>query len=142
MSIRNRDNNKSRGQDISRRRFLLGSAAATAVGAGAVISGCAPSGGVSTGASSGNTSGGPGAASAGQCAELSFYTPPEPIADSAIDRTVEADFVVVGGGIGGLTAALSASDENASVIVLEKGKVSRTGGSDIAAIGSSVQAAN
>jgi len=65
--------------------------------------------------------------------------PPPPIPDSQIKQTVNADIIVAGGGIGGLTAALAAAEEGAKVVVLEKHTVSRYGGGDSAAIGSKLQ---
>ena len=52
----------------------------------------------------------------------SFLKPPPPIPDSEITETVTADVIVVGGGMSGLCAAMSAAEEGAKVILLEKGK--------------------
>jgi succinate dehydrogenase/fumarate reductase flavoprotein subunit len=54
--------------------------------------------------------------------------PPEPIPDSKISKTVDADVVVVGGGIAGMVSALSAADAGAKVALLEKWTVGRFGG--------------
>lgn len=61
------------------------------------------------------------------------------------DATYEADVVVVGGGLGGLSAAESAAESGAKVILLEKagftGGASASSGGEILAAGTSVQAA-
>jgi fumarate reductase flavoprotein subunit len=46
--------------------------------------------------------------------------PPAPIPDSKISNALEADVVVVGAGLAGLSAARAASEAGASVIVVEK----------------------
>ncbi|MEE0509735.1 MAG: FAD-binding protein [Peptococcaceae bacterium] len=43
------------------------------------------------------------------------------------DKTIECDVLVIGGGIGGLMAAIAAADEGASVIVAEKANTLRSG---------------
>lgn len=50
----------------------------------------------------------------------SFETPPDPIPDDKIKEVLDADVVVVGAGVAGITAALSAAEEGAKVIVIEK----------------------
>ena len=47
--------------------------------------------------------------------EASFEIPPPPIPPGDIRETVEADVVVIGAGISGLTAALSAMEAGANV---------------------------
>lgn len=43
------------------------------------------------------------------------------------DKTIECDVLVIGGGIGGLMAAIAAADKGASVIVAEKANTLRSG---------------
>ncbi|MCC6615102.1 MAG: FAD-dependent oxidoreductase [Anaerolineae bacterium] len=47
----------------------------------------------------------------------SFEIPPEPIPDSAIAETVEADVIVVGAGVSGLVAANTAAENGAKVVL-------------------------
>ena len=48
----------------------------------------------------------------------SFELPPEPIADSKISKTVEAELIVVGEGMSGLCTALSAVEEGVDTIII------------------------
>lgn len=50
----------------------------------------------------------------------SWEKAPDPIPDSEIKETIEADIVIVGAGIAGVTAALRASELGAKVAVVEK----------------------
>ncbi|QPC80941.1 FAD-dependent oxidoreductase [Phototrophicus methaneseepsis] len=52
---------------------------------------------------------------------LSWETAPEPIPDSEIVETIDADVVVVGAGLAGTTAACRAAENGGSVVVIEKG---------------------
>ena len=49
------------------------------------------------------------------------------MSEGAIDRTIETDVLVIGGGGGGLRAAVSAHDAGARVLVLSKGIVGKSG---------------
>ena len=49
-----------------------------------------------------------------------WMTPPAPIAAKDIKETVTADVVVVGGGVSGFCAAISAKEKGAKVVLLEK----------------------
>jgi fumarate reductase flavoprotein subunit len=69
----------------------------------------------------------------------SFLKPPAPIADSEITETITADVIVVGGGMSGLSAAMSAAEEGAKVILLEKTEQVNFRGNDYGAIGSKMQ---
>ena len=66
-------------------------------------------------------------------------TPPDKIDESLITDTVEADVVIIGGGISGLATAARCTQYGEKVVVVEKhhGLVAR--GAHIATIGSSVQ---
>jgi fumarate reductase flavoprotein subunit len=52
--------------------------------------------------------------------KASFEVPPPPIPAKDIKETITTDVVVVGGGISGLTAVLSAAEAGAKTILLEK----------------------
>ena len=53
-------------------------------------------------------------------AKWSFQVPPEPPAESEIVETVRCDAVVVGGGIGGFSAAVRLKELGADVVLIEK----------------------
>ena len=69
----------------------------------------------------------------------SFLKPPAPIADSEITETISADVIIVGGGMSGLCAAMSAAEEGAKVILIEKSEQVNFRGNDYGAIGSKMQ---
>ena len=102
---------------LSRRHFIQGTA--IGVGAAATL--------------------GPSSVSA-QCpvnpTKFAFETAPAPISARSISTTLSADVVVVGGGIAGLIAALSAAESGASVHLIEKGHTFSARGGDNTAINS------
>jgi fumarate reductase flavoprotein subunit len=71
-----------------------------------------------------------------QPSKYSFETPPPPISAESIKSTVSSDIVVVGAGISGLAAALSASQAGASVTQIEKTQTFSARGGDITALNS------
>jgi fumarate reductase flavoprotein subunit len=71
--------------------------------------------------------------------EASFEVSPPPISVKDIRETVNTDVVVVGAGIAGLTAALSAAEAGARTILLEKGPTFHHRGLHNAAIASRLQ---
>jgi fumarate reductase flavoprotein subunit len=71
--------------------------------------------------------------------KASFEVPPPPIHPRDIRETVNADVVVVGSGISGLTAALSAAEAGARTILLEKSPSFNNRGLHNAAIASRMQ---
>jgi succinate dehydrogenase/fumarate reductase flavoprotein subunit len=101
--------NENQSKGIGRRDFLKGVAASTT---GAIVAAASPySGGTLAEAADNkddnNKSG-------------SWKTPPEPIPDNKISKTIETDVVILGAGISGVAAARSAAETGVSVAVIEK----------------------
>ena len=69
-----------------------------------------------------------------------FEIPPEPILPSEIKKEIDADVVVIGAGIAGLSAALSAAEASSKTVLLEKMAAVQARGHDNAFIGSRLQA--
>ena len=117
---------------LSRRAFLgLGATAAMAAGA-AGLAGCSPqasSDAASAGASDAGAAGGP-----------SFLTEPSPIAESDIKETVEADIVIVGAGLSGISAARAAVESGAkNIVVVEKATTWQYRSNQVGCIGGKIQ---
>lgn len=100
------------------RRAFVGGALATSATALMGLAGCAAK---DQGASQGTPQAVPGTVSGSseQAAKTSFLTTPEPVPESDITATKDADVVVVGCGISGMAAARAAADAGAKVIVVE-----------------------
>ena len=92
--------------NLSRRSFIAGALAGSAGLAAAGLSGCSPA---TPSETSQNTS-----------AQASFMVAPDPIPDSDIAETIEAEILVVGAGDSGLMAALAASELGADVMLIDK----------------------
>jgi fumarate reductase flavoprotein subunit len=69
-----------------------------------------------------------------------FEIPPEPILSSEIKKQIDAEVVVIGAGIAGLSAALSAVEAGSKTVLLEKMATVQARGHDNAFIGSRLQA--
>lgn len=120
---------------VSRRSFIGGAGAAGIALALGGLGGCAPAAPTesSKGEAAGTAEGGK------QSTRWSFDVPPEPVAESDIKETVEADVVVVGAGLAGTLAALAAAEEGASVIVLQKGSAAMSHGIGFSVFDSQLQ---
>jgi fumarate reductase flavoprotein subunit len=71
--------------------------------------------------------------------KYSFEIPPDPIPTSNIKEIITSEVVVVGGGISGMGASLSAAEKGARVILLEKTGTFQARGGDNAYINSRLQ---
>lgn len=69
----------------------------------------------------------------------SFETPPAPIPDGSIAERIESEIIVIGAGVSGIAASLSAAEAGAKVIVIDKHTTSTFRGGDNAAIDSRLQ---
>jgi fumarate reductase flavoprotein subunit len=99
---------------LSRRSFLQGVLAAGSIAALGPVAGCAPK------ASAAETT--------TRAGTHTWEKKPAPIPDSMIAKTITADILVIGAGMSGMAAALTASEEGAKVVLLEKsGKPSYRG---------------
>lgn len=112
---------------INRRSFIKGTAiSAVGLASASLLSGC------------GQDEVNPDASS-DKNLKPSYETPPAPIPEKNIKRTISADVVVIGGGTGGMFAALAAAEAGAKTILLEKSSVAAAGPAWMAAINSSLQ---
>ena len=114
---------------LTRRAFFGVGGAAAAVAAGGLV-GCSPAASPDAAEDLSAT----GAAGAGD-----YKAAPAPIGDDRIAETLEADVVVVGGGISGAVAAATAAEAAKSVIVLQKAATALSHGSGAAAWNSKAQ---
>ena len=71
--------------------------------------------------------------------KYSFETPPDPIPASEIKEQIDTEVVVVGAGMAGLSAALSAVEAGAKTVLIEKMATYQARGHDNAFIGSRLQ---
>ena len=71
--------------------------------------------------------------------EFSFEKPPAPIPSSDIRERIDTEVVVVGAGMAGLSAALSAAEAGAKTVLIEKTGTYQARGHDNAFIGSRLQ---
>ena len=126
---------------ISRRSFLTGAAAISAVLAGAGLTGCAPkvvgvAGGAAGAAGSGNgqTMGFDGTGA------MPWLGEAPTISDSDVAETLDADVVVVGLGCAGVPATRAAAEAGAKVIAIEASAQLNSVASDMAILGGETMA--
>ncbi|MEG0375910.1 MAG: FAD-dependent oxidoreductase, partial [Raoultibacter sp.] len=98
------------------------------------LAGCSPAAKESAASTSSSTSG------AAASSTASFLTAPEPIADSDITGTVDADIVVVGAGLSGISAVRAAVESGAkNIVVIEKGTTWQYRSNQVGCIGGKIQ---
>lgn len=120
------------------RRSFVGSVLTGSAVAALGLAGCAPK---TTGAEAAPDGGGTGVAAA-PSSKPSFLTAPNPVSETDIKETKDADVVIVGCGIAGMAAARAAAEEGARVIVVEKSEhfnCRGSMGSQIGAVNSTYQ---
>jgi fumarate reductase flavoprotein subunit len=118
---------------VSRRGFIKGAAVGVAaVSGGGLLASCAPKQAEATPAATAQASG-----TASTC-KIGFETPPAPIPADQIKETASADVVIIGAGVSGLMAALSAAEAGAKTILIEKSEKYNARGGHNAAINSKI----
>lgn len=123
---------------LPRRAFLKGTAVgAAALAGGSVLAACGPKTATPTPEAPTANPLQPTQAATGP----SFEVAPPPIDAADIKQTVTADVVVVGAGVSGLYAALSAAEAGAKTILIEKSATFNARGGHNAALGSRLQKA-
>ncbi|HHV34023.1 MAG TPA: FAD-dependent oxidoreductase, partial [Syntrophomonadaceae bacterium] len=116
---------------ISRRSFLKGAALGTAgIASVGMLAGCGPKEKDQKTSADGDGD---------KTGKASFETPPAQIPDSEIKETVDADVVVVGAGLAGLCAAVSAAESGAKTVLIEKRETFTARGMHNAAVDSRLQ---
>ncbi len=110
--------------ELSRRGFLKGSLATAGA---AVASGAAFAGDI------------PEKWAAPKCSGWSWEKPLEKIPDNQIQKTIDTQVLVIGAGLAGFAAALSAAQEGAKVVLIEKTKGWSCRGGHITAFNSKLQ---
>lgn len=115
---------------ISRRRFIQGTAiSAAGIAAAGYLAGCAPKEKETPVTES----------EAGGGKQWSWETKPAPIPAAEIKKTIETEVLVIGAGLAGTVAALSADEAGASVIIIDKNEVPAARGGHITACGTRFQ---
>lgn len=124
---------------LTRRQFVRGTAiGAAAVAGSSVLAGCKAE--PETPQPTPEPSPTP-ASVAGVPEKAAFEIPPSPIPQSDIKETIDVDIVVIGAGVAGLAAAVSAAEAGAKTVLLEKGKTPMAHGLHNAAVNSRMQKA-
>jgi hypothetical protein len=114
---------------IDRRSFLAGAGILAAAGVAGAVAACSPSTSTDGSGNAGTGGAGTGAGTSTpdytgvspQSTDTLTWLPAEPtITDADVEAEDSADIVIIGCGIAGTVAARSATEEGASVIVIEK----------------------
>lgn len=119
------DNKERNG--ISRRDFFKGGTlAAVGIATGGLLTGCGTTAPASTG-------------DAATAKKWSWETKPAPIPASEIKKTVDSEVLVIGMGLAGAVAALSAQEAGAKTVIIDKNQTFASRGGHITAFNSKLQ---
>lgn len=123
---------KKKGNNILSRRGFFELAGISTVMAGGTLVGCAPQQSSELASTAANSneeqpSGTP-----------SFLVAPDPVDEAEIEEVIDTEVLVIGAGITGISAARSAAESGAKVIVVEKGESYGVRSSKYGAINSSI----
>ena len=122
--------------DVTRRSFVAGAAVAGLAAAVGAVSGCSPNADSSQESRSAR---GEGIDDSVLEQPWSFEIAPEPVPDDQIVESHAAEIVVVGSGLSGMVAAVSAAEEGADVIVVSASSKGISRGGSNFAFGTDVQ---
>lgn len=114
---------------INRRDFLKGAVTMGALAGAGSLAACAPQGGADDSPTAVTTK------------ARSWETVPDPIPENDISETVEADVVIIGAGVAGMTAFMHACEAGAKAVIIEKMSQPSARGLDMAAVNTRVQKA-
>jgi succinate dehydrogenase/fumarate reductase flavoprotein subunit len=132
----NSENEKQLKKGMTRRDFVKGSAvAAVGLAAGGLLTGCASS--EEEPSKKKTTSTKPAETSTEK--KWSWETKPDPIPSKEIKKTIDTDVLVIGNGLAGTVAALSAFEAGAKVIIIDKNDTFAARGGHITAFNSKLQ---
>lgn len=119
---------------MERRSFLKGALSLGAAAGAIGLAGCAPQASSSSEQALSETG-------SGSSDARSWEVAPEPIDESQVAETVDADVVIVGAGMAGMSAFMYAAEAGAKAVVIEQRETLSGRGLDFAAIGTKVQKA-
>lgn len=123
---------KKEGDNLISRRGFLELAGISTVMAGGTLAGCAPQ------QSSELADTSAGSSVSQSPSSPSFLVAPDPIDEAEIAEVIETEVLVIGAGITGISAARSAAESGAKVVVVEKGESYGVRSSKYGAINSSI----
>ncbi len=114
---------------ISRRKFIQGTAiGAVGLASAGMLAGCSPKEETPSDGQAGTST-----------SKWSWETKPDPIPASEIKKTVDTEVLVIGAGLAGTVASLSANEAGAKVVLIDKNDTWAARGGHITAFGTKLQ---
>lgn len=123
---------KKKGNNILSRRGFFELAGISTVMAGGTLVGCAPQQSSELASTAANSN------EEQPSGTSSFLVAPDPVDEAEIEEVIDTEVLVIGAGITGISAARSAAESGAKVIVVEKGESYGVRSSKYGAINSSI----